>query len=320
MNDGFVSLPPYRVEIASASQSRGERIDWGVHAYGVPSVWAGTKGGGVTVAVIDSGVSNHPDLVTSIIDRRNFSSDPDALDTLGHGTHVAGVISANGEMKGVAPESKILAIKALGHSGMGAFSRVAESINFAADAGCDLICLSLGSTKPNDAMHQAIMRAWQAGIVVVCASGNDGGSVLYPAAYKECIGVGAVNRNGEVCDFSARGKGVLVVAPGEDITSTWVGGEYATVSGTSMAAPFVAGVLALYASRVKRDGGKMTHQMAVRAIEETCRDAGPVGRDDHYGWGLLDPHSLVSYRPTSAPSGVMVWIPGGKVIDSKDKT
>lgn len=309
MNDDFVSLPPYRVELASGALSKLERIDWGVHAYGVPSVWASTRGGGVTVAVIDSGVSKHPDLVSSVIDSRNFSVDSCPEDTLGHGTHVAGVIAANGEMKGVAPESKILAIKALGHSGIGSNQSVARAIRYAVEAGCDLMCLSLGSVKPSDDIHQAIIFAHAVGAVVVCAAGNDGGSVRYPAAFRECIGVGAVNRSGQVCDFSARGKEVLVVAPGEDITSTWVGGEYATVSGTSMAAPFVAGVLALYAARVKREGGRLTHESAVRALEKTCRDAGPVGRDDQYGWGLLDPHTLVAYSSQRAPEGVSIWIP-----------
>lgn len=310
MTDDFVSLPPYRVEIAHGALSKMERVDWGVRAYGVPTVWSNTRGGGVTVAVIDSGVAGHPDLAASIIDRRNFSADPDPMDTLGHGTHVAGVISANGEMKGVAPESKVLALKVLGHSGMGSNAAVALSIEYATEVGCDIMCLSLGSTRPSDHIHQAIMRAFSAGIVIVCAAGNDGGNVRYPAAFRECIGVGAVNRDGHVCDFSARGKEVLVVAPGEDVTSTWVNGEYATVSGTSMAAPFVAGVLALFASRVRRDGGKMTQDMARRALEETCRDAGPPGRDDHYGWGLLDPSSLVLHGARLPVHGVSLWVPG----------
>jgi len=309
VNDDFVSLPPYRVEFSGSALSRMERIDWGVHAYGVPSVWSSTRGGGVTVAVIDSGVSSHPDLASSIVGQRNFSVDPAMEDTLGHGTHVAGVIAANGEMKGVAPESKILALKALGHSGIGPNHAVARAIHYAAEFGCDLICLSLGATKPSDDMHQAIIAAHAKGVVMVCAAGNDGGNVRYPAAFRECIGVGAVDRAGVVCDFSAKGKEVLVVAPGQDITSTWVGGGYATVSGTSMAAPFVAGVLALFAARLKRDGGKMDHGSASRALEATCRDAGPAGRDDRYGWGLLDPHTLLAYTQRKAPAGVSIWTP-----------
>lgn len=316
MSEDFVSLPPYSVAIASSLQSKQARVDWGLHAYGVPSVWSHSKGDGVTIAVVDSGVAKHPDLESVVSDRRNFSSDPDAYDTLGHGTHVAGVIAANGEMKGIAPGAKILSLKAIGHSGMGAFPRVAEALHYAVEAKCDLVCISLGATKPDDSIHQAVMRAYEAGIVVVCAAGNDGGKVRYPAAFRECIGVGAVNNKGEVCDFSARGKEVFVAAPGEDITSTWVGDGYATVSGTSMAAPFVVGVLALYAASVKSEGGRVTQESARTAIEKTCKDAGPAGRDDMYGWGLLDPHSLVRHRGLAAPSGVMVWIPGGRVVDS----
>jgi subtilisin len=315
VSEDFASLPPYRVAIASSLQSRGERIDWGLRAYGVPTLWSKTNGDGVLVAVVDSGVAQHPDLAQSVVDRRNFSGDADATDTLGHGTHVAGVIAANGEMKGIAPGAKLLSLKAIGHSGMGAMVRVAEALNYAVDAECDIVCLSLGATKPDDAVHQAVTRAYAAGVLIVCAAGNDGGKVRYPAAFKEAIGVGAVDHNGQVCDFSARGKEVFVAAPGEDITSTWVNDGYATVSGTSMAAPFVAGVLALYASSVKKDGGKVSQDGARLALEQTCKDAGPEGRDDMYGWGLLDPHSLVHHRATK-PAGVYVWIPGGKVVDS----
>ena len=315
MSEDFVSLPPYKVALASAVQSRGERVDWGLRAYGVPALWSKTKGEGVTVAVIDSGVANHPDLAHCVVDRRNFSGDDDAIDTLGHGTHVAGVIAADGEMKGIAPSAKILSLKSVGHSGTGALVRIAEAINFAVDAKADIAVMSLGSTKPSDAVHQAVIRAYEAGVILVCAAGNDGGKVRYPAAFRESIGVGAVNKRGEVCDFSARGKEVFVVAPGEDVTSTWVNDGYATVSGTSMAAPFVAGVLALYASSIKKDGGAVTQGGARTAIERTCKDAGPAGRDDMYGWGLLDPHGLVNHR-IDKPAGVYVWIPGGKVVDS----
>lgn len=310
----FVHLPPYRVT-AHPLAAKSDGVDWGVSSYGIPSLWKQCQGEGVTVAVVDSGVAPHYALDEVVVDYRNFTTDSDVYDTLGHGTHCAGVIGAKtGNAKGIAPKCKIHSLKVLGHSGMGSNDAVAEAVRYATEIKCDIISMSLGSSRPDDHLHQAIKDAHEAGIIVVCAAGNDGGAVNYPAAFRETIGVGAVDKSGQVCEFSSRGKEIVVAAPGADITSTWLANGYATISGTSMAAPFVAGVLALYIASAKKDGEKITHKTVVDALSKTCKDAGAEGHDDVYGWGLLDPHRLLTYDIKATASGITIFIPGGKIL------
>jgi subtilisin len=308
MND-LVHLPPYRVSFPAVPLSEG--VDWGVASYGIPDLWKRTHGDGVTVAVVDSGVAKHPAL--EVAEHRNFTSDGEMHDSLGHGTHVAGVIGArSGSAKGIAPGCTLLSLKVLGHSGMGTQESVSQAVHYAVEAKADIVCMSLGATRPDDRVHAAIRAAHAAHVIVVCAAGNDGGAVNYPAAFPETIGVGAVDKNGMACEFSSRGKEIVVAAPGQDITSTWLAGGYATISGTSMAAPFVAGVLALWVGEQKKAKTPITHQSVIAALQDTCRDAGATGRDPIYGWGLLDPHRLLNYAVS--PSGITIFIPGGKVL------
>jgi subtilisin family serine protease len=307
----YVHLPPYRVTFSPTPLSEG--VDWGLHAYGIPALWKGTQGDGVTVAVVDTGIAPHYAL--EVKDHRNFSSDSEMFDSVGHGSHVAGVIGARrGPAKGIAPACTLLSLKVLGHSGMGSNEAVAQAVTYATEAKADIICMSLGSARPDAKLHEAIKQAHANGVVIVCAAGNDGGAVDYPAAFQETIAVGAVDRNGNACEFSSRGKEISVAAPGQDITSTWLADGYATISGTSMAAPFVAGVLALYVSSSKKNGMKVDTKSAVSALASTCRDVGEQGRDDLYGWGLLDPHKLLNYEVRSSKDGVTIWIPGAKIL------
>lgn len=309
-----VHLPPYKVSFAYAPQSAAG-VDWGVSSYGIPQLWRQTRGEGVTVAVVDSGIAKHTALDEVVVDYRNFTTDGELHDTLGHGTHVAGIIAARSNVAGgIAPDAKLLSLKVLGHSGMGSNDSVAAAVLHAVDAKADIISMSLGSTRPDEQLHRAIKHAHSQGIIVVCAAGNDGGSVNYPAAFQETIGVGAVDREGNACEFSSRGKEIVVAAPGQDITSTWLANGYATLTGTSMAAPFVSGVLSLYVSAQKKDGRKIDHAAVTKALQQTCKDAGVEGRDDVYGWGLVDPHKLMNYHINSTVAGVTIFIPGAKII------
>ncbi len=309
----YCHLPPYRVDLQNVPHSNKEGVDWAVESYGIPALWKQTHGEGVTVAVIDSGIAPHSAFQDAIKDFRNFSSDSDVYDSLGHGTHVAGTIGARtGFAKGIAPGCSLLSLKALGHSGMGSMAAVADAVRHATEVKADVICMSLGAPRPDARLHEAIRHAHSQGVIVVCAAGNDGGAVNYPAAFSETIAVGAVDRNGALCEFSSRGKEIAVAAPGAEITSTWLAEGYATLSGTSMAAPFVAGVLTLYVAAQKKEGMDIDHAAVLRALADTCRDVGEAGKDPHYGWGLLDPHKMLTFDVK--PNGVTIWIPGAKVL------
>lgn len=308
----YAHLPPYSVGFPALAFSGADGVDWGLTAYGVPELWKECHGAGVTVAVIDSGVAKHPALDGRVKEYRNFSADSAVEDTLGHGTHVAGVIAADkGPCKGIAPGATLVSCKVLGHSGTGSNTAVAEAVEYAVEAKVDIISMSLGSESPDQRLHAAIKAAVAAGIIVVCAAGNDGGDVNYPAAFPETIAVGAVDRTGNSCPFSCRGASIAIAAPGQDITSTWLNGGYATLTGTSMAAPFVTGTLALYVSAAKQRGAKINHAETMKALAQTATDAGDPGRDDLYGWGLLNPAKLLTYAPMS---GVTIFIPGARVV------
>ena len=300
-------LPPYTVSRPLTAANLKE-VDWGVHSYHIPALWKVTEGEGVRVAVIDSGAAHHYAL-RAVVERRNFSTDECAEDLIGHGTHVTGIIcGSQAPCMGIARKSKVHALKVLGQNGHCSAQSVSEALGYAAEAGCDLACLSLGSSNESPLLHEAIRNASRSGMIVVAAAGNDGGRVNYPAAFEETVAVGAVDRHGEICPFSSRGEEIICAAPGQDIQSTWLAGGYAVVSGTSMAAPFVTGVLALYIGSL---GRRATPQEVLTALEVTSSDAGVPGRDDMYGWGLIDPHKLVRYR-TLQVDGVPVYRPEDK--------
>jgi subtilisin len=285
-----VHLPPYHVDaVAHAVPSSG--IDWHLSGYGIPSLWARTQGEGVRVAVLDTGVCEaHPAFYGAGMLHRNFTKDCTAFDTNGHGSHVAGIIAARGEMMGIAPKASVISCKVLGNDGSGSMDAVSRAVHFAVEWGCHIIVMSLGAPVGSARLEKAILAASDAGVPVVCAAGNDGGPVSYPAAYGHTIAVGAVDENRQVCEFSCRGREIDVAAPGHKIRSAWVHGGYATLSGTSMAAPFVAGVLTLATAE---NGCRPLGSQAREIIRQTSTDMGPPGKDNDYGWGLINPSAIL---------------------------
>ena len=282
----LVHLPPYIVNLSPRAMRHD--VDWGLAAYKVPEVWNKTDGEGVTVCVIDTGVDDHRHL--KVDTHVNFTEDSETRDTVGHGTHVAGVIaSRSSHCRGIAPGVKLISLKVLGHSGFGNNRDVADAVRYAAAAGADICCMSLGGPTKSTEVADAVRDASEKGVIIICAAGNDAGPVNFPAALAETIAVGAVDHRGHRCEFSCSGEAITVAAPGENITSLWLNDGYATLSGTSMAAPFVAGVVALYLSacRDKPCPGVVT------ALRETCTDVGAAGRDPEYGWGLINPKEMI---------------------------
>ncbi|MEH2120457.1 S8 family peptidase [Nostoc sp.] len=256
--------------------------NWGADLVKAPEAWAhGYTGKGVVVAVVDTGVDyNHEDLKNNIwtntkeiagngidddgngyVDDNygwNFAdNNNNTLDNNGHGTHVSGTIAGennNYGVTGIAYDAKIMPVKVLDESGSGSFNSISKGIRYAVDNGANVINLSLGGPYSNSTLESAIDYASSKGVIVVMAAGNDGGSSPeYPAsyAYKSGIAVGAVDRNNNMPDFSDRSgtkQIAYVTAPGVKVYSSVPNNQYATYSGTSMAAPHVAGVVALMLS------------------------------------------------------------------------
>jgi major intracellular serine protease len=235
-------------------------IPKGVEIIQAPAIWKETKGKGITVAVLDTGCdTDHPDLKDRIIGGYNFTSDDkgDPLkfeDYNGHGTHVAGTIAAslnNSGVAGVAPEANLLILKVLGKDGSGQYDWIIKAIRYATEQKVDIISMSLGGPTDEQELHDVIIEATKQNILVVCAAGNEGDGqdstdeLGYPGCYNEVISVGAVDLERNSSDFTNSNNEVDLVAPGEKVTSTYLNGTYATLSGTSMATPHVSGALAL---------------------------------------------------------------------------
>ena len=278
--------------LADVAPDPGRAQQWGLDAIGADAAWAVTRGAGVVVAVVDTGVAPAPDLDGRLLPGWNvLARSEDAADDNGHGTHVAGTVAEVGDNglaeSGVAPEASILPVKVLDSTGAGSDADVAAGIVWAADHGARIINLSLGGSQPSTVLADGVAYARTRGVLMVAAAGNDGGAVGVPARLAGVIAVGAIDSTRVRAPFSAGGRALDLVAPGVDIlqqTLDGVGG-YAdrSWSGTSMASPQVAGVaaLALAAGRAKTAAG------LARLLTRTALDLGVPGRDPAYGAGLV---------------------------------
>lgn len=282
---------------------------WWLDALHVPPAWADTKGAGVTVAIVDSGVDgSHPDLAGAV------QPGPDYAGANGPGEHATGMASlvagrgVNGGVVGVAPEARVLSVQVLAEGRPQAADAehdpVARGIRYAVDHGAGVISLSLGSVElqprlGTPAQDDAVQYALAHGVVVVAAAGNGGdvGSVVsYPAGYPGVIVVGAVDRSGAVAPFSTRNWTTTVAAPGVDISAAVPGGGYATGDGTSQATALVSGVVAL----IRAAAPQLSPGQVRQVLVSTASGHGwTTGR----GYGEVDAAAAVRTAHRTAPAG-----------------
>jgi serine protease len=276
---------------------------WNLKNINIEQAWDDSQGEGITVAVIDTGVSRVPDFKeTEFIQGYDFVNDKiDASDDQGHGTHVAGTIAQstnnNYGVAGIAYKAKIMPIKVLSASGGGTISDIAEGIKFAADHGADVINMSLGGGGESRLMEKAIDYAYSKGVVIVAAAGNSNQNASgYPARYPKVIGVSAIDSAGDKAPYSNFGAGVDISAPGgsengkiiqETIDPETGSTVFEGFQGTSMASPHVAGVAALI-----KASGVANPQDVLQVLKAS---ASKVKEDplNHYGAGKLDAGAAV---------------------------
>jgi thermitase len=251
---------------------------WGPQKIQCPAAWdLGQGSTSVVVAIIDTGIDkNHLDLNTKFVAGRDFvNNDSDPDDDNGHGTHCAGIAAASTNnargIAGVGFNTRLMGVKVLNSSGSGSLTAVANGITWAADNGANVLSMSLGSTGGSSTLQSAVDYAWNAGKVVVAAAGNDGNTnAQYPAFYTNCIAVASTTTSDTRSSFSTYGSWVDVAAPGSSIYSTYDGNSYATLSGTSMACPHVAGLAALLFAKFPGSSAATIRQK----IEQNCDNVG----------------------------------------------
>lgn len=261
-----------------------------------------TKGSGIVVAVLDTGVdARHPDLKGAVLPGRQTVQNKPAgnEDGFAHGTGIAGIIAGRGHgsgdgVLGIAPEAKILPIRPVNDSYF-----VAQGIRYAVAQGAKVINMSF-ETRPSEILQSALREAAAADVVLVGAAGNEGekgNEREYPSAYPEVLTVGALLRNNKIAGFSNHGAQVDLAAPGVDIPAPAPDGKYITVEGSSASAAIVSGAAAL----IRAEHPDLSAAQVVARLTGTAIDRGPKGRDDFYGAGQLDlMAALTAPQPTAS--------------------
>lgn len=272
------------------------------------------------MAVVDTGVDDRSgELAGAILPGKEFGERPTGdgrADTDGHGTAMAGIIAGRGlpnraGVLGIAPKAAVLPVQTLHSEYGGSPEDLGAGIDWAVGHGAKVICVSAG-TSEYAAVRSAVDAAIHADVVVVAAVGNtpDETGVAFPARLPGVVAVGGTDREGRHAGISVSGPQVLLVAPAVDIISTSAFGNYVTSQGTSNSTAIVAGVVALVRSKFPQ----MSAVEVVRRLTATATDRGKPGRDDEYGYGIVNPVAALTADLPSAAAGSPATSlgPGGK--------
>jgi subtilisin family serine protease len=294
--------------------------EWHHPKIAAPTAWNATRGLGVTIAILDSGVdAAHPDLAGAIIPGWNvYSNNSDTRDVYGHGTKVAGAAAGIGNnsagVAGVAYQARIMPMRVTDSSGWAYTSTLSQALTWAADHGARVANMSFQGICSSSTVLSAAQYFRNKGGVAVAAAGNTG-ALLSGSQSSALTCVTATTSSDVRASWSSYGAFVDVAAPGASIYSTTRGGGYAFVSGTSFASPIVAGVYAL----MKAVNGALAPSTLDQILASTARDLGTAGWDQYYGWGRVDAAAAVaraqatSATDTQNPSASITSPTGGNV-------
>lgn len=283
-----------------------QTVPYGVTRVQAPTAHAnGITGAGVKVAVLDTGIqASHPDLnvVGGYSVFTDSANNNPYIDGNGHGTHVAGTVAALDNtigVLGVAPNVQLYAVKVLNNSGSGSYDGIAKGIEWAVNNGMDIVNMSLGGSASSSILENMCNVAYNRGVLLVAAAGNSGNSsgtgnnVGYPAAYNSVIAVAATDSNNNRASFSSTGPQVELSAPGASIYSTYPSTTYATLSGTSMASPHVAGVAAL----IKQAKPNYSNVQLRQCLRNSALPLGSGTPNNLYGYGLVRAQTAITSCP-----------------------
>ncbi len=285
--------------ISTTETPKGEVIDYGVQMVGAPLEWHETMGDGVRIGVIDTGIdADHIDLKNRVRDYVNFSggSRDNVTDENGHGTHISGILCAekNGVgVIGVAPKADLYVVKAFDANGKTNFECIEKGVNWLIEKRVDVINMSFSSSVANKSYQELIKKAYDNGISMICAAGNEGemgaNTIGYPARFAQTVAVSAVDINKNIADFSSRGNEAEICAAGINIYSTFPKNTYALLSGTSMATPIIAGAVAILQGKCLLRYNRRLTPDEVRLLLNIYTEylSHGRGRDKNSGYGLF---------------------------------
>jgi minor extracellular protease Epr len=293
-NDGFVG------DIKEIS----DYVDWGLLDFKIPKLWSGlhNRGEGISIMVIDSGISKHKDLEKNI----NFQLSLDAIankdcaDETGHGTAVAGIIAAEDTgygIIGVAPRATIIPVKVLdGKNLLPSMECLKKALQYALDIKPDIVNLSLGSQAPLSAECERLLISLnENGIPVVCAIGNEGNNYdCYPGKYPFTISVASYKKDKNISIFSSKSDFVDFALPGEKVLTTALNNMYSCVSGTSYSAPFLCGIMAIILAYYKNKNKTIIVSELKQILADSAKDFGAIGKDSAYGYGIIDLEKVIN--------------------------
>ncbi len=274
----------------------------GFKALNIPKIWNKSKGKGIKVAILDTGiVKNHPDLSGKVHKGKNLMKDNnDYEDNDGHGTHCAGIIAAQGNtIFGIAPECKLLIGKITEDGSSIDMNILEKGIVWAIKEGAEIISMSIFSSQDSPTLKKLLeVEKQKQHCHFIAAAGNQGhmnrNLNRFPASYDSCISVGAVDKNLNRYNRSNWSLNLDLVAPGVDIMSTYTQPEYEQQSGTSMATAFVSGVFALMRSYVKENNLTISMDELEDIVKFSADEKGETGRDNRYGYGIINPKRAFS--------------------------
>lgn len=294
--DAYVQFINSKMSVEIAAKPV-QTLPWGVDRIDADLAWATTKGTGVKVAIVDTGIyKRHKDLKANIKGGYNCIAESDDFnDDHSHGTHCAGIVAAVDNtigVVGVAPEAWLYGVKVLDASGGGYLSDCVEGIQWCVDNGMDVASMSWGGYGTWPTLEAACNAAWAAGVVLVAAAGNESYLTpdLMPAGYSSVIAVSATDSSDNLAYFSNYGNEIELAAPGVSIYSCVLGtSKYGYKSGTSMACPHVSGVAALILAVYPT----WTNDQVRQHLWDTAEDLGAPGWDQYFGYGLVDAEAAV---------------------------
>jgi len=297
MNENL--LPKDEIISVGEIQALSEIIDWGLIDFATEILWQKNKGENITIMVCDTGYTHHEDLKDNIIYDKaiSFVGDGDYTDHQGHGTSVAGVISAKDSgygTVGVAPCSKIIPVKVLSNHGFVKENSLEDGLEYALKIKPDIINMSLGGQYPLSPKFNSLLKQlYNLNIPIICAMGNYGDKYsCYPAEYPETIGVTSYKKNRAISNFSSRSADADFALPGEEILTTSLNNKYTIANGTSFSAPFLSGIIAIIICEYKKKNIPYTVESIKNLLIESCKDYGPSGKDNMFGYGIIDANVL----------------------------